>query len=140
MKYFKIYIKPKIMFHFIHLNELPNFKDIFQAITCIVCLPNAYLDMNKVFEPGKANGCYKFWSIFCLVKGGNINLPKDSDHLRLKRWRILCSIMNKFYIYIYKAIKFISCGEISLKSKEGPITLDEFKPCKSIRCNFVLHY
>ena len=127
MKYFKVFIKPKILFHFKHLNQLPQLRDIFQANTCIVCLPYAYLDMNKVFDPGTANPWHKYWSIYCMVKNGDIKLPARSDHKRLKRWRILCVLMNKYYISIYKAIKFINTGTMILKSSPNNLSYQEFK-------------
>lgn len=83
--------------------------------------------MNKVFDPRSANAWNKFWSIYYMVKNGKIDLPKESDHIRLKRWRILCVLMNRYYISIYKAIKFVNKGIMIVKSLDLVLNLDEFK-------------
>ena len=127
MKHFKVYIKPKIMFHFKHWKEAPNLRDIFQSSTCIVCVPRAYMEMNKVFDPGTANEWGKYWSIYTFLKGGNIELPKESPHTKLRRWRALCAIMDQYYLSIYKCIQYIFCGKIVLKKMNRLLTHHEFK-------------
>lgn len=127
MKYFKVCIKPKIAFHYKHIYQIPDLKDLFQSMTCILCLPYAYLVSNKVFDTGTANPWAKYWSVYVMLKKGNIVLPKESDHVRLRRWRILCSLMGSYYISIFKAISFIQFGKVILKNPEDNLTLQQFK-------------
>ena len=114
LTHFKQYIKPKFAFHFKNNPPKHIIQTIIRRLTCIRNLPNDYLDPNHVYDTGNANYWSKFWSFYCYKKNGNITLPKGVDKTKYRRFLILTTLVDRYYLSIYQIVKFICFGKANI--------------------------
>ena len=112
MTYYKQKIKPKFTFHYRNIT-LPKglIQSIIRRMTCIRNIPRKYMDINHAYDKGISNYWDKFWSLYTYRKGGYISIPEgEVNQNQFRRYRILCTLMDKYYLSVYQIIKFIIHG------------------------------
>ena len=120
ISYYKQRIKPKYMFHYRN-KPLPKriIQTIIRKMTCIRNLPRIYMDINHVYDKGISNYWSKYWSLYTYYKRGNISIPDGSRNMdQFRRFKILCSIIDKYYLSIYQITKFIIHGNAWIMPSE----------------------